>query len=135
MKKLKVIIYKANNGFSAHLPEVDGYVIARGSLKKIKQDLYDGIKFHIDGLYSEERQPWMDDEYDFEFVFNDIQTLVEAYGDFINQSSLARIAGINAGQMRQYVSGVKNPTKRTLKRIESGVKEYAEELHSIAFLY
>jgi hypothetical protein len=135
MKRLKVIVCKANNGVSAHLPEVDGYVIARCSLKKIKQDLYESLKFHIDGLYPEERQEWMNNEYDFEFVFNDIQSLVEAYGDFINQSSLARIAGINEGQMRQYVSGIKNPTKRTLKRIESGVKEYAEELHSIAFQY
>ncbi|MDR2684834.1 MAG: hypothetical protein LBB53_05585 [Prevotellaceae bacterium] len=133
MKRLKVVICKANNGVSAHLPEVDGYVIARSSLKRLKQDLYEGIKFHIDGLYSEERQPWMNGEYDFDFVFSDIQSLVEAYGDFINQSSLARIAGINEGQMRQYVSGVKSPTKRTLKRIESGVREYAEELRSIAF--
>ncbi|MDR1348968.1 MAG: hypothetical protein LBJ63_11200 [Prevotellaceae bacterium] len=133
MRKLKVIICKANNGVSAHLPEVDGYVIARSSLKRLKQDLYEGLKFHIDGLYPEERQPWMNGEYDFDFVFNDIQSLVEAYGDFINQSSLARIAGINEGQMRQYVSGVKNPTKRTLKRIESGVREYAEELRAIAF--
>jgi hypothetical protein len=135
MKILEVIICKANNGVSAHLPEVDGYVIARNSLKKLKCDLREGLKFHIDGLYPEERRAWMDDEYDFKFIFNDIQSLVEAYGDYINQSSLARIAGINEGQMRQYVSGVKNPTKRTLKRIESGVREYADELHSIALQY
>ncbi|MDR3226217.1 MAG: helix-turn-helix domain-containing protein [Prevotellaceae bacterium] len=135
MKTLRVIICKANNGVSAHLPEVDGYIIARNSLKKLKYDLPEGLKFHIDGLYPEERQEWMNNDYDFEFVFNDIQSLVEAYSDFINQSSLARIAGINEGQMRQYVSGVKNPTKQTLKRIESGVREYANELNSITFQY
>jgi hypothetical protein len=29
MKTLKVIVCKANEGVSAHLPELDGYVIAR----------------------------------------------------------------------------------------------------------
>ncbi|GHT62269.1 hypothetical protein AGMMS50239_15110 [Bacteroidia bacterium] len=135
MKKLKVIICKANHGVSAHLPELDGYVIARETVEKLKKDLREGIQFHIEGLYEEERKDWMNDDYEFEFMFKDIPSLVEAYSDFINQSSLARIAGINQGQMRQYVSGVKCPTKRTLERIETGVKQYARELQSVVFDY
>jgi predicted RNase H-like HicB family nuclease len=135
MKTLKVIVCKANEGFSAHLPELDGYVIARDSVAKLKKDLREGIQFNIEGLYEEERQPWMDSEYDFEYVFKDIPSLVEAYSGIINQSSLARISGINEGQMRQYAAGVKNPTKRTLERIEYGLKGYARELQSVSFNY
>jgi predicted RNase H-like HicB family nuclease len=135
MKTLKVIVCKANKGVSAHISELDGYVIARDSVAKLKKDLREGIQFHIEGLYEEERQSWMEDEYDFEYVFRDIPSLVEAYNGFINQSCLARITGINEGQMRQYASGVKNPTKRTLGRIESGLKEYAQELQSVSFDY
>jgi len=135
MKILKVIVCKANKGVSAHLPELDGYVIARDTIVKLKKEIREGVKFHIEGLYEEERQEWMSDEYDFEYVFKDIPSLVEAYGDFINQSSLARIAGINEGQMRQYASGVKHPKKRTLERIETGVKQYAGELQTVSFEY
>jgi predicted RNase H-like HicB family nuclease len=135
MKKLKVIVCKAGKGVSAHLPEVDGYVIARDTVENLKKDMREGLQFHIEGLYEEERQGWMNSDYDFEFTFKDIASLVEAYNDFINQSSLARIAGINAGQMRQYVAGVKHPTKRTLEQIEVGVKKYATELQSVAFDY
>jgi predicted RNase H-like HicB family nuclease len=133
MKKLKVIVCKANRGVSAHLPEVDGYVIARDTVAKLKRDLREGLRFHIEGLYPEEHREWMDGEYEFEFVFRDIASLIEAYGDFINQSSLARITGINEGQMRKYVSGVKQPSKKTLERIETGVKQYASELQSVSF--
>jgi hypothetical protein len=93
--------------------------------------------FHIERLYKEEKQEWMNGDYDFEFefVFKDIPSLVEAYNGFINQSNLARIAGINEGQMRQYAAGVKRPTKRPLKRIETGIKHYARELQSVAFVY
>jgi predicted RNase H-like HicB family nuclease len=135
MKKLNVVICKANEGVSAHLPELDGYVIARDTVSKLKKDLREGVQFHIEGLYEEEKQPWMDVEYEFEYVFKDIPSLVEAYNEFINQSSLARMAGINAGQMRQYVSGIKHPTPKTLERIEQGVRKYARELQSVAFDY
>jgi len=60
MKKLKVIICKANKGVSAHIPELEGYVIARNSVAKLKRDIKAGVQFHIEGLYDEERRNWMD---------------------------------------------------------------------------
>jgi predicted RNase H-like HicB family nuclease len=133
MKHLKVIINKTRKGVSAHLPEVGGFIIARDSAAQLKKDLRSGIEFHIEGLYEEERQSWMNEEYDFEFIFNDIPSLIEAYNQFINQSSLARISGINESQMRQYVAGIKQPTKKTMKRIEEGLRKYARELSSVSF--
>ena len=51
MKTLKVIVCKAGKGVSAHLPEIDGFVIARETVEKLKRDLADGLSFHIEGLY------------------------------------------------------------------------------------
>ena len=133
MRILKVIMCKTDNGVSAHIEDVDRFVIARNTVYQIKKDLPDGLNFHIEGLYEEERKPWMDKEFTFEYVFQDIPSFVEAYNGLLNQSSLARISGINTGQMRQYVSGVKHPTKKTLQRIESGLKRYADELQSVSF--
>jgi hypothetical protein len=135
MKRLKVIVCKAGNSVSAHIEGIDGFIIARNSVLQLKKDLSDSLKFHIEGLYEEEREPWMENEYSFEYVFQDIPSLVEAYNGVLNQSSLARISGINTGQMRQYASGVKRPTKRTLQRIEFGLKMYARELQSVSFEY
>ena len=135
MKKLKVIVCKTGNGVSAHIENVEGFVIARNTIYNLKKDLPDGLNFHIEGLYQEEREPWMEHEYTFEYVFQDIPSFVEAYHGLLNQSSLARISGINTGQMSQYTSGIKQPTKRTLQRIESGLKRYANELQSVSFDY
>ncbi|MDR2971406.1 MAG: hypothetical protein LBU83_05705 [Bacteroidales bacterium] len=133
MKKLKVVICKADYSVSAHIEGVEGFVIARNTVYDLKKDLPDGLKFHIEGLYEEEREPWMNSEYTFEFVFQDIPSFVETYNGLLNQSNLARISGINTEQMRQYASGVKRPTKRTLQRIESGLKKYAVALQSVSF--
>jgi len=133
MKTLKVIICKTGKGVSAHLPEVEGYVIARNSVEKLKHDLLTGLLFHIEGLYEEERAKWMSEPFDFEYIFQDIQTLIEGYKGLINQSSLARVSGINESLMRQYVAGIKRPSHKVTVRIETGLKKYAEELRNISF--
>ncbi|MDO9614969.1 MAG: hypothetical protein Q7J86_10670 [Bacteroidota bacterium] len=134
MKTLKVIVCKAGKGVSAHLPEIDGYVIACETVEKLKRDLADGLSFHIEGLYEDEREPWMNEPYDFEFLFQDIPALIDGYSGLINQSSLARISGINESLMRQYVTGIKRPSRKVTQRIESGLKRYADELRSISFV-
>lgn len=133
MKTLRVIVNKAGKSVSAHLPEVEGFVIARESVEKLKHDLPAGITFHIEGLYEEERESWMIEPFNFEYVFQDIPTLIEGYSGLINQSSLARISGINESLMRQYVSGHKRPSRKVTERIESGLKKYADELRNISF--
>lgn len=134
MKTLKVIVSKAGKGVSAHLPEVVGFVIARDSVEKLKHDLPAGIAFHIEGLYEEERAFWMNEPLGFDYVFQDIPTLIEGYSGLISQSSLARISGINESLMRQYVSGLKRPSRKVTERIESGLKKYADELRNISFV-
>jgi hypothetical protein len=134
MEKIKVIVCKAGAGVSAHIEGVEGFVIARDTVYNLKKDMPAGLNFHIEGLYAEERKPWMDGEYTFEYVFQDIPSFVEAYNDLLNQGGLARISGIAPAQMRRYASGVKYPTKKTLHRIEAGLKKYADELQSVSFV-
>ena len=133
MKILRVEIYKAGNGVSAHLPELNGFVIASSSVVELKKKLRESVQFHIEGLYPEERTLWMNGDFDFEFVFCDIPSLVSGYGDSISQSSLARIAGINESQMRQYVSGIKKASPKILKRVEEGIHKYADDLKKVHF--
>ena len=133
MKTLKVIICKAGKGVSADLPEVEGFVIARKTVEELKRELRAGLKFHIEGLYEEEKQAWMNEEYNFEYIYNDIPAFIEAHSGIINQSTLARISGINESLMRQYTSGIKKATPRTLSRVKKGLNEYSDMLRKVEF--
>ena len=66
MKKLKVIVCKAANGVSAHIEGIEEVAIARHTVYNLKKDLPEGLRFHIEGLYEEERKSWMKSEYAFE---------------------------------------------------------------------
>jgi predicted RNase H-like HicB family nuclease len=133
MEILKVLINKAGNGVSAHLPELEGFLITARTYSALKEDLRESVLFHLEGLYPEERKPWMDGEFEFEVVFCDIPSLVSGYSNTLSQNSLARISGMNESQMRQYASGLKKPSRKVLRRIEEGLHRYAEDIQKIHF--
>lgn len=60
-----------------------------------------------------------------------LKELVNELGKYgISSNSLARICGINPGQMRHYVYDVKKPSTQTIRRINDGVKSFACGLQS-----
>ena len=52
--------------------------------------------------------------------------------NFLKQSKIAELAGVNPGLLRQYASGVKYPSSVQVKKIEMAVHELAKELQSVS---
>ena len=52
--------------------------------------------------------------------------------DFLKQSKVAALAGINPGLLRQYASGVKHPSAEQALKIEKAVHQLARELQSVS---
>ena len=52
--------------------------------------------------------------------------------DFLKQSKIAELAGINPGLLRQYASGVKYPSAVQAQKIEDAVHELARELSAVS---
>ena len=69
------------------------------------------------------------DDLDFDFVYN-LQAFFMEH-DYLNISSIARLAGLNPGLVRQYASGVKHPSKAQAQKIAKTVKTLAKNLQRI----
>jgi hypothetical protein len=67
---------------------------------------------------------------DFEFRY-DLQAFFAEH-DYLKISSVAEYAGINAGLLRQYTSGVKYPSPDQAKKIEDAIHHIAGELQEIS---
>lgn len=52
--------------------------------------------------------------------------------NFLKQSKVAELAGINPGLLRQYASGVKYPSAEQAMKIEKAVHLLAKELQSVS---
>ena len=52
--------------------------------------------------------------------------------DFLKQSKVAELAGINPGLLRQYASGIKYPSAGQAMKIEKAIHALAKELQSVS---
>lgn len=62
--------------------------------------------------------------------FYDVYSLFQQF-DFLNISKVAVHAGINPSLLRQYASGVKNPSSDQAKKIENTLHLLAEEMMQV----
>ena len=69
------------------------------------------------------------DEIRFEYAY-DLTVFFEQF-NFLNQSKIAELAGINPGLIRQYSSGHKQPSKEQVGKIESAIRELARRLKTV----
>ncbi len=69
-------------------------------------------------------------EYQFTFSY-DVPTLLEHYRGYLTLAGLQRITGINQMQLSQYLNGARNPTAKTVSKIETSIRNFGKELSSI----
>ncbi len=66
-------------------------------------------------------------EAEFEFVY-DTASFLEYYSQFISLAGLARLTGVNQGQLSHYVTGRRKPSRTTVSKIQSRLHEFGKEL-------
>ena len=66
---------------------------------------------------------------EFDYAY-DLTVFFEKF-NFLNQSKIAELSGINPGLLRQYASGVKHPSKVQASKIQFAIRELANELKAV----
>ena len=132
MKKIKVYIEIADCGYSAYMEKnsLDYGIIGEGvSVKECIQDfksMYATLKNHYEatGKHFEEVQ--------FEFYY-DTASFLEEYSKTFSLAGLERITGVNQTQLGHYLHGRRKPTRKTIAKIQTSVKTFAENLMAVQF--
>lgn len=57
---------------------------------------------------------------------NNLVGFLNIYG--LKANDLARICNINSSQMRQYIAGIRNPSPKTIAKINEKIRIFADEL-------
>ena len=63
----------------------------------------------------------------------DLRAFFDRY-DFLNASSIASKAKINRSLLSQYIAGVKHPSTKQAKKVETAVRELAEEMNKVSLV-
>lgn len=134
MNVVQVTIEKTSTGYSAYIPEIDGVSTAASSFNELRDNMHEAISLYIETAneYREEVPEILKNNFTLEFKF-DIQTFMEWMTGVMTQRGLSEIASINESLLSQYASGIKKPGPKQLKRIETAIHRFAEDLQAISF--
>lgn len=132
MQKVKAYICKEkDNVFSIYVDEnapINYGLVGEGST------VQDAIDEWI-AVYNEMKQSYADKgidfvEADFDFAF-DVPSFLEYYGGLITFKGLAKLTGISAAQISQYISGYRKPSPRTTAKIQKALNAFGNELSQL----
>ena len=123
MRKVRVIIEKDAEGYSAFIDGIESTVLGEGvSVAEAKEDL-------ASYLDNGEEVPEELQDLVFDYKY-DISALFNAF-DFINVSKFAQRIGLSPSLMRHYKGGDTYISDNQAKRIEAGLHQIARELLSV----
>ena len=91
----------------------------------------------FNNAYDEMRQHYLAngkhfEEIEYEF-FYDTASFLEEYCKAFSLAGLERITGVSQTQLGHYLHGRSKPSRKTIDRIESGVRKFANELTAVRF--
>ena len=132
MKTIKVYIEIADFGYSAYMEENDLDYGLLGEGKTVEETINDFMLSYkyMKELYESEGRHF--EEAEFEFYF-DTASFLEEYCKAFSLAGLERITGVNQTQLGHYLHGRRKPTRKTVERIEKGVREFASNLTAVHF--
>lgn len=130
--KVKVLIEKDDNGFSAFVTNFKPTIIGTGkSVDEAKEDLMNSIE-EVRAMYADEGVASPDNLENLSFEYKyDISAFFNAFS-FINTSKFAERIGISPSLMRHYKAGDTYISSAQAKKIEAGLHQLARELQAVS---
>lgn len=132
-KKINVVIERGIDGsFSAYIADDNcefGCISEGKSVEETKADFMKAVG-EMQEVYAEEGSKFPDVEFDFIY---DMASFLNYYAYAFSLAGLARITGVNQGQLSHYVTGRRRPSKSTVEKIEQSLHDFANEIGQVKF--
>ena len=132
-KKINVVIERGIDGsFSAYIADDNCEFGCIGEGKSVEETKADFMKAvgEMQEVYAEEGSKFPDVEFDFIY---DMASFLNYYAYAFSLAGLARITGVNQGQLSHYVTGRRRPSKSTVEKIEKSLHDFANEIGQVKF--
>ena len=132
-KKINVVIERGIDGsFSAYIADDNCEFGCIGEGKSVEETKADFMKAvgEMQEVYAEEGSKFPDVEFDFIY---DMASFLNYYAYAFSLAGLARMTGVNQGQLSHYVTGRRRPSKSTVEKIEQSLHDFANEIGQVKF--
>lgn len=128
MKTVKVLIERGDDGtFGAYMPEAQlpfGVIGEGNTAEEAKTDFLNVIRAYEEDGFD------ISGKFRFEFGY-DVPSFLTYYSGRLSLAGLERITGVARGQLSHYATGRRNPSPRTVEKIEKALQSFGEDLSQI----
>ena len=132
MKTVRVFIEKGKDGsFGAYMPDdnnLDWGVHGDGATVNEAIEQFKSEYEDMKAFFQEEGKPF--EEVNFAFSY-DLPSFLLYYAELISYKGLAKLTGISAAQLSQYISGYRTPSPKTTEKIETALHDLGKELSQL----
>ena len=117
-KKIRVSVSWGDNKFKASLGDVlpGTYAFSANTFAELQIEIEKGL---------------VNKEYEFEYKFLDVRSLLNAYSPYISLAAISRVSGINQNQLSQYANGLRKARPIQMKRIMETIHKIGKELTAV----
>lgn len=135
MRIAKVFIERGRDGsYGAYMPDDNNLsygVIGDGESAAGAVADFKAVYEEMKASARESGEPF--EEVEFVFTY-DLPSFLVYYADLISYRGLAKLTGVSAAQLSQYVSGYRRPSQRTTEKIQKALRSFGKELSHLQLL-
>lgn len=135
MKTVRVFIERGKDGsYGAYMPDDNNLsygVIGDGATAADAITDFKNTYEDMKSFFKEEGKPF--EEVNFAFSY-DIPSFLVYYADIISYKGLAKLTGVSAAQLSQYISGYRTPSPKTTEKIQTALHAFGKELSQLTLV-
>ena len=129
---LQTEIESSSDFFEVYAENCPGVYGAGETVEDARKNVLEGLRLYIE--QNKDNLPEiLKGDYEIEFKY-DVQSFLKRYSKHLSLSGLEIVTGINQKQLSHYVTGLKNPRKNTVRKIEKSIHDFAKDLSEVNFI-
>lgn len=133
MSKIKIIVDYTDNYAACPADDRIACVSTGRTLDEVKENITEGLRFHIDGMRADGEPIPTEFEGEWEFEWELTARAMLHYTEgLVPKSAISKATGINQQQLTHYASGYRVPRPMMRQKILDGIHSIAALLSSIS---
>ena len=133
-RMVNAIIERADDGtysIYSDAEDLDYLITGTGKTVSEAKKIFEGGYEDTRRYYAKEGKPFTEVEMVYKY---DMASFLAYYSKVISLAGLSRLTGINQQQLSHYVTGRRNPSPRTIAKVENAIHIFARDLASVHFV-
>lgn len=131
MEKIYITIEKSVDHYGAYSENCDCIFAGGNNVDELKANVLEAIKLIKQS--SKNVPEILKGEYEIIYKF-DMPSFLKYYSKVLSLAGLERLTGVNQGQLSHYITGRRNPSEKTKKRIIKALHNFADEISQVEFV-